>query len=140
MVFEAVAIIFPLVGLICLGVAVIRARVFPRTSRRAQSPSHVYTQILVSAIPRIDSSTFPGARLKALPFLGNLRLRAQAVSSSSGVRALCPNALLIRRWWRSRPAIAPRACWLTVTAQADPDPRGAQRARDAVPVESGHTL
>ena len=34
------------------------------------SPSHVYTQILVSAIPRIGSSTLRGSRLKARPLPG----------------------------------------------------------------------
>jgi oligopeptide/dipeptide ABC transporter ATP-binding protein len=40
------------------------------TSAVLNSPSHVYTQILVSAIPRIDGSTLRTGRLKARPLPG----------------------------------------------------------------------
>ena len=40
------------------------------TTAVLNSPGHVYTQILVSAIPRMDGPTRRSARLRARPFLG----------------------------------------------------------------------
>ena len=82
------------------------------TAAVLNSPGHVYTQILVSAIPRPGSSPRRAGRLKARPVSGPLPRPGEGCVFAGAVRAPGPNAPLIRPWWRSRPAIAPRACWL----------------------------
>jgi peptide/nickel transport system ATP-binding protein len=59
------------------------------TTAVLNSPSHVYTQILVSAIPRIDGSTLRGGRLRTRPVSGKHSL----LDSGCIFVERCPRAL-----------------------------------------------
>jgi oligopeptide/dipeptide ABC transporter ATP-binding protein len=59
------------------------------TTSVLNSPRHVYTQILISAIPRIDHATAQPGRLRARPFSGE---RAPAGSGCVFIQR-CPRAL-----------------------------------------------
>jgi oligopeptide/dipeptide ABC transporter ATP-binding protein len=59
------------------------------TTAVLNSPSHVYTQILVSAVPRIDGSPLRGSRLRARPFSAQHSLP----DSGCAFAGRCPRAL-----------------------------------------------